>query len=75
MSQINTKFNVGDTVWFIDNYDQLLSLKIHEITIKISNKVCSILYLNKQGYGIFENKVYSSKDECKELLIEKIKKM
>ena len=37
--QIETKFNVGDTHWFIDGQGQILEVIINSIDIKVSGRM------------------------------------
>ena len=79
--QIETKFNIGDKLWFIDGTGKILEVIINSIDIKVSNKMVNhksetsiviehrIRPTSESSYtftGITENKLYKTKQEAGE---------
>ena len=78
--KIETKFNVGDKLWFIDGQGKLLEVIINNIDIKVSGNINSALEPNiviehrirptsESSYtftGIYENRLYKTKQEAGE---------
>lgn len=79
--QIETKFNINDKLWFIDGTGIILEVIINSIDIKVSGKVPNhhfdyktvIEYRIKPTLepsytftGIYENKLYKTKQEAGE---------
>ena len=79
--QIETKFNVGDKLWFIESTGQILEIIIHNIDIKVSSINPSndfhtkivieyrIRPTSESSYtftGIYENRLYKTKQEAGE---------
>ena len=79
--QIETKFNVGDKLWFIDGAGIILEVIIYSIDIKVSGKVPNhhfdyktvieyrIRPTSESSYtftGIYENRLYKTKQEAGE---------
>ena len=79
--QIETKFNVGDKLWFIDGTGEILEVIINSIDIKVSGKIPNhhfdsktvieyrIRPTSESSYtftGIYENRLYKTKQEAGE---------
>ena len=63
--KIETKFNIGDRVWFIGD-DRVKTLKIASMDIKILPKEISMLYhIGEPGniYSVFEDRTFATKQE------------
>ena len=79
--QIETKFNVGDKLWFIDGQGKILEVIINSIDIKVSGKITNhhfdyktvieyrIRPTSESNYaftGVKENRLYNTKHEAGE---------
>ena len=70
--QIETNFNIDDKLWFIDGQGKILEVIINSIDIKVSNKtvieyhIRSTLESNYTFNGIYENRLYKTKQEAGE---------
>jgi hypothetical protein len=75
MMEVKTKFSVREKVYFCDDFD-ILELQINKISIDIFvDGVIQIDYLNFDDDILTENELFSTKDEAKDFLIQKIKGM
>ena len=77
--KIETKYNVGDSVWIERfNFDKNEYVpddrKIIEIAIYVREKSLNIIYFLDALYLQTEDELYASKEECKEVCDKKNKK-
>jgi hypothetical protein len=76
--EIKTKFNIGDIVYYCEDFE-IFDVTIEHICINIfKDKPYQILYSDNSGYTeieLSEKELYNSKDEVKEIFVQKIKEM
>lgn len=68
---IETKFNLGDTVYFIDG-TTIREKKIHQISVRVNEDQKLILYYESVGRDFREEVLFSTKQEVKNYLIDQI---
>lgn len=83
--QIETKFNVGDELWFIDGKGQILDITVLRIDINVKGpsnnqhfdtktvieyRIGITLGLNSTFTGVKENQLYRTKQEAGEAWME-----
>ena len=77
--KVETKFSIGDTVWYeeYDNdSDTFIPASSNLIRIQIVNwkeNSFDITYFGKDMYGVLEEKLFATKDECQKSCDEKNK--
>jgi len=77
--KVETKYSIGDTVWYeeYDNdSDTFIPASSNLIRIQIVNwkeNSFDITYFGKDMYGVLEEKLFATKDECQESCDEKNK--
>jgi len=61
--KINTKYNIGDTVWTLDNYGKIIELKINKLDIQINDREgVDIVYLyGDRNHRVRETNMFDTK--------------
>lgn len=76
---IQTKFNLKDTVYICDDMRNILQYRIVQINIKVFHEDdIRILYEISNGTNnkvLYEFQVFKTKEECREYLIEYVKSL
>lgn len=69
MKTINFKFNIGDSIWFIDDYDQIVNDFVDELVYSETEESINQYYMTTDGVEVFEQQAFSTKKELLEYLI------
>ena len=69
MFEINTKFDIGDTIWLIDS-NKVMSMKITGVKVQVNERCeCEVEYdLHHGDRKVEESKAFATKEELLESL-------